>query len=548
MLSRALRFEADGAISGYRHPNEARWRLEAGALHLLNLQGQSSCVLIFAGRRDGLVSLAGPFIDPSQPELATGATHILDEKPASHRRAAASFDLFDTLVARRCFDPLEIFRAVEANSGVKDFARLRHAVEMAMFGRRLYGLDDVYAQLAAATGWSETTIQKLKIMELAEEWDNLFPIGEIVALVEPRDLIVSDMYLPQAFVRRIVEEKCGLVGRAIHLSNYGKHLGVIWPLLLADTEIVRHYGDNPHADIASPKRFGVEAQHVTVSQWSPGERILLDLGLRPYAQAVREARLRAYDADPIRQGVAAVQLRLNLPLLIIGGLYCLARARAIEADTLLMCSRDCNLLAPLVERIAQRAPHAPRVRYIRASRKLFLSGSVEYEAYFQRQMGARNCLIDLVGTGQSPAHFLRATGLGERVTPLLLVGEPQIDAFDGVRVESLTKHAFIPVRLALEALNMSLDGTAMAGRFADYALEIVTAPCEFSAGAQSLIAAMRAAFLGAVEIIGETVQSPTPNSLSVETLRAAADAVLELTPIHFDAIRPVVDEVLLNLQ
>ncbi len=547
VLSRALRFEVDGAIAGYSHANETRWSIQDGQLYILTESGQPSCILT-AGVRDGRVSLSGPFINPAEPSVPTDTTHYIEEKVVDPEIEVMTFDLFDTLVARRCFDPLDIFHAVERKSGVVGFARARHEVEMRMFGRRLYGFDDIYAQLLVETSWGEKLVQKLKMMELAEEWDNLFPIGETVALVRPRDLIISDMYLPFDFVRKIVDEKCGLQGRPIHLSNYGKHFGVIWPILLPNHEIVRHFGDNPHADVVSPGRHGIQSQHVTISQWLHGERVLLELGLRPYAQAIREARLRAYDDDPKLRAVQAAQLQINLPLLTIGSLYLAAKSQEWDADTLLMCSRDCNLWEPLLRVLLQRSARSPRVRYIRTSRKLFYSASAEYEAYFQFHMGERNYLVDLVGTGQSPSRFLQTLGDFERVRPLLLVGEPAIDQFEGRTVESLTKQEFVPVRLILEALNLSLDGTATSAVFANHAIEILQAPNEFSPTVKDSIAAMRRAFLGAVDVISETTQAPIPENLSVATLQQAADAIFALIPHHFEGVRPIVDEVLHNLK
>lgn len=547
VLSRSLRFEPNGKISGYSHPNEAAWTIENGELHILGVDNRATCILTPCEIRDGLVSLAGPFIDASPASTPIQHMHYI-EVSANGPTKIATFDLFDTLVARRCYDPLLIFQAIEEKSGIHEFAKLRHDIEMAMFGRQLYGFDDIYLRLQEATGWTETVASRLKMLELAEEWDNLYPIAEIVALVGPSDIIVSDMYLPHEFVRRIVEEKCGLRGRRLLLSNYGKHLGVIWPKLLTEHEITKHYGDNPHADVASPNRFGIEAQHVKVSRWTRGEQILVDIGLRRYAQAVRQARLSHFSADPGVRGVEAAQLDFNLPLLIIGSLYVLAMARSWQADRVLMCARDCNLWAPLLRVMARGSASSPSVRYIRASRKLFNSDSPQYQAYCFSQFGARNLLVDVVGTGQSPARFVRTLSLEGRVKPALLVGEPEIDEFDGVKVESLTKQPFVPGRLVLEALNTSLDGTATAAKFVNYAIEIETGANEFSPAVQYLVGAMREAVGRAVEIIQQAPDLRVPDSIDSQTLSEAADAVLALLPNHWDAINPIVTEQLQHLQ
>ena len=319
VLSRTMRFAPDGTIAGYSHPNESFWAVVGGDLQIMNAARQTTCILSFSGEHDGWVSLTGAFIDVEGP-AATQSLHHVEEKRPGAVPSIASFDLFDTLVARRCHEPTTIFLAVERKSGVADFAHLRHTFEMRLFGKRLYGLDDVYAALSAELGWSPQLVAKLKMLELMEEWDNLFPIAEVVSRFGPNDIVISDMYLPFDFIKKIVEEKCGLRGRTIILSNYGKHLGVVWPQLLTQCEITRHYGDNVHADIASPSRFGIPTEHVAVSSWSQGERVLIDIGLRDCAIAIREARLRG-EADAAARGVRAAQLEMNLPLLVVASYF-----------------------------------------------------------------------------------------------------------------------------------------------------------------------------------------------------------------------------------
>jgi hypothetical protein len=343
VLSRAMRFAPDGTIAGYSHANESFWDVVDGALHILNAARQPTCIFSPSGASDGAVSLSGAFINVERPDLASGSVHHVEEKRPGVVPRIASFDLFDTLVARKCQEPTAIFQAVERKSGVAQFAHLRHTFEMRLFGRALYGLDDVYAALSAELGWSPELVAKLKMLELMEEWDNLFPIAEVVARFGPNDIVISDMYLPYDFIRKIVEEKCGLRGKTIILSNYGKHLGVVWPQLLTQCEITRHYGDNVHADIASPARFGIPTEHISVSNWSHGERVLIDIGLRPCAEAIREARLRG-DADAAGRGVRAAQLEMNLPLLVIGSYFLFQAAEDFGADRLLLCARDCSLL------------------------------------------------------------------------------------------------------------------------------------------------------------------------------------------------------------
>jgi hypothetical protein len=539
LFSRGFVFEPDGAISGYEHPNEVRWRLDDGRLEVLNFEGKPSCILNGYQVGDNVKTLRGPFINADRPQPETQVVHVFDENPDDGREIVSTFDLFDTLVARRCYDPTEIFAIVERQSGVSGFAKRRRQVEMAMFGRRLYTFDDIYAQLAAEEGWAERQRSVLQMMELTAEWDNLYAIRETVAKVRRRDLIISDMYLPADFIRKVAAEKCGLTGNAVVVSNYGKHLGVVWPHLLQRYNIFRHFGDNPHADIVSPKQHGIEGRYISTAQWSAAEKILIECGLRPFAQALRETRLTSFDVNPWLRAAQVAQTEFNLPFLLICSVFLLLKAREKQADTLLLCARDCNLLLPILTAIARHEPTARRIHYIAASRKVFYSGQPEYEAYFRSMMGRQNLLIDIVGTGQSLCHFIHSLGEDARVTPMPLVGDPQVEGFGGIKLECLTKQPFSPVRMALEAFNMSLDGTALSCRFDNYQLQVSRAENEFNPHLRQVIMAMKAV---ANTLVGTLVNGcywVAPDDLDKSALETAAEKLLSLVPQHMALVHPI---------
>ena len=58
-----------------------------------------------------------------------------------------TFDIFDTLIARRCIDPALVFEIVERKVGRPGFARARRQAEKVV-SERDYTLDDIYAELA----------------------------------------------------------------------------------------------------------------------------------------------------------------------------------------------------------------------------------------------------------------------------------------------------------------------------------------------------------------------------------------------------------------
>ncbi len=526
----AIRFDPNGRIGGYRNSNETSWRFSDGRLTILRDDGVPSCIATPIRNEAGTVSFVGKFL------LATGnVVHRFEENPADNGPPAVfSFDLFDTLVARRCYDPISIFHAVEAKSGCTGFARARKELESKLWQAGDYAFDDIYTELAAATNWSEATLRHLRMLELAEEWENLFPIRETVSRVRRGDLVVSDMYLPLGFVRRVVEKKCGLEGCLIHLSSHGKHRGEIWTRIRSTHRIMRHYGDNQHGDIESARRANLTTEHVTISRWTRGEQILVDTGLAAIARIVREARLSSFDADPAVRRAQLAQFELNIPLLIVASLYALQRAAELQSDTLLMCSRDCNLWLSLMKWLAARSAGTPAIRYFVASRVLLLSDSPEYSAYFSQMRGRRTMLLDVSGTGRSPAYFLGKFDNHADTSVLLLTGTTQAadnfvtnmaPASADVQIEILSEQRH-EVRLAIESLNMSLEGRAHQIEFTGHSFEVQHQPNEFGPVAQKVITAMRTAFLNTMQQLAEAHLPKLPGHIQVEALRSAANSLI----------------------
>ena len=123
-----------------------------------------------------------------------------------------SFDIFDTLLLRPLLDPQDVWRMVEETSGAKDFAEARRTVDARTYAAATKRggettLDEAYALIPA---WA-----CMKDKELAYEDQLLVPNPEVVALwrkageLGKKRVIVSDMYLPAVFVKKLLLDRCG---------------------------------------------------------------------------------------------------------------------------------------------------------------------------------------------------------------------------------------------------------------------------------------------------------------------------------------------------
>jgi hypothetical protein len=322
-----------------------------------------------------------------------------------------SFDIFDTLLARRCVNPREIFRAVEAAAGHAGFTEMRVRAEAAVHARGEYDLDAIYAEMMAQGLLGEPAATRLKAAELAEEYDNLIPIRQHIREVMPGDLLISDMYLPRPFVERLVRDRCGLHFNPLYLSSHGKRSGRAWEDLTKILSISEHLGDNLHSDIAMSERFGVKARHTDVSKPTPAEVLIAQLGFQDLALATREARLALWSDDPQELALGRAQIGLNFPLLYCCALLLMDLALRRGWKTLLFSSRDCFMLFTLFQHLAERMDVGIEAKYFFTSRLARVTSSISYMRYFDSLCGDKEtAVVDICGTGWSLTRLFEAAG------------------------------------------------------------------------------------------------------------------------------------------
>ncbi len=329
-----------------------------------------------------------------------------------------SFDIFDTLLARHCVEPRNIFAAVEKKSNCSGFAELRIRSEASIYTQGEYTLDDIYRCMITEGGLSEEASIALKALELEEESVNLIPIAQHITEVQPGDILVSDMYLPQTFVARVVREKCGLHTNPIYLSSHGKSTGAAWDILSRHFRILSHTGDNAHSDIKMCESRGIPARHTTVASMTEHERAIESLGYHGLARAIREARLAFWDADPEILRAGRAQIEINFPVLFLTALRILSLARSDGYRNILFSSRDCYLLFLVFQSLVQRLGDNVLFEYFLTSRIVRATPSHAYLGYLNHlSRGRKTLIVDLCGTGWSLTRLLE------------IAGRPDIDIF-----------------------------------------------------------------------------------------------------------------------
>lgn len=424
-----------------------------------------------------------------------------------------SFDVFDTLIARRCLEPWQVFEQVGARIGVPGFLQARLAAETQLAGRD-YTLDDIYDVLA--TLWTLTPDQAaaIRAIEVAIEIENVVPVAENLGQVQHGDLLISDMYLSEATIRDLLqaaglEKRVGLV-----VSTRGKREGRVWPRIAEHMSITRHLGDDALADVEMPTRFGVPSARTVLASPSPVEAWLMQAAPRVLGLLVREARLRSTHEEPVMRGLQRIQLELNLPILLLSTVQLLRVAREIEADRLLFCSRDCDLWLELFRALPGGHAASIEADYFYTSRIARLRASPDYLDYARERIGARGLLVDACGTGWSASHLLRSLGRMDahaffihRCAPLDLY-ERSHPTPPGCTIHSVIHpHRPIP-NVGIEMINTAEHGSVIdVRRVAGTAVPVLGEGYE-SATVRRAIAMQRRTFLAALPLLARHDLSP----------------------------------------
>ncbi|MDB6022892.1 MAG: hypothetical protein JWQ04_2749, partial [Pedosphaera sp.] len=296
-----------------------------------------------------------------------------------------SFDVFDTVIARRCGAPATIFRIVGEKLVQRNllainppaFQTLRVQAEKRSHrhkGNREITLAEIYAELNSFWLRPQGVVEQMIACELETESENLFAIPGALALVQAvrktgrRLVFTSDMYLPEAFLRQTLAKE-GLMQKKETLyvsSRWGvsKADGGLYRVLLEQEKMrpsqVVHVGDSCVVDFEKARKLGIKAVHS-------------DRGsLNRYETRLAEAEERSSERIPVMAGISRM-VRLELdglgeqqvaarlgasvagPLLTQYALWVLRTARSRGVKRLYFLARDgealmrlCEILAPVM--------------------------------------------------------------------------------------------------------------------------------------------------------------------------------------------------------
>lgn len=194
-----------------------------------------------------------------------------------------SFDVFDTVITRTVLRPKDVFHLMRQRLEAQH-AQLPRPLLECFWGARVWSeflarrrsgteditLSQIYGTLAGEFRLDRSGQDLLVSAELVVESEVLVPIDGAVKLVAAARrgapvVFISDMYLPSAFIRGILE-RCGLLvaGDRLYVSGevgITKGSGGLFRHVLDDLKIqpgqLVHCGDNPVADRLVPSSLDI---------------------------------------------------------------------------------------------------------------------------------------------------------------------------------------------------------------------------------------------------------------------------------------------------
>ncbi|WP_278963155.1 hypothetical protein [Alistipes senegalensis] len=205
----------------------------------------------------------------------------------------ASFDIFDTVLVRKCGHPRNIFYLSakklypDTASRREDFFLWRCRAEQEAVSRirsKNPTLADIYDDSALA-GFSEYSPEELMFAEKQTEKENLVVNPTVKALIEQkrdegfRICFISDMYLDSRFLADILRASgCLQEDEPIFVScehAAGKSEGKLFDTVRQAFRPAtwQHFGDNLHSDVKIPRKKGITATPVD-TRFTPIEQHL----------------------------------------------------------------------------------------------------------------------------------------------------------------------------------------------------------------------------------------------------------------------------------
>ena len=305
-----------------------------------------------------------------------------------------SWDIFDTLIGRRCGTANRLFEIMGEILGDPDFVRKRKAAERFYQDQFVeYSLMDIYEKYVEMFD-THYLYPELEKIEWGLELINVFPIKRNAVMLKDEDILVSDMYLSENQLRDLLAMAGIHWDGPIYVSCYGKHKGTIWPIVKSSHNFQQHIGDNGYSDVQEPKRHGIRGTWADTTH-NPFENKIAEVNFR-LADWMRSVRLEHFTVAEEQNNLRFMQAQYNLPFLWAAAHHLEQVRQNLRVENLLFMSRDGQIFQKVYEHLYPERVNMNEYIYI--SRECLRGDSKSYFNYLNKRLTKQAMLVDLASS------------------------------------------------------------------------------------------------------------------------------------------------------
>lgn len=303
----------------------------------------------------------------------------------------ASFDIFDTVLLRKCGKPANIFyllahRLYPGDEGKREcFVTWRHNAERNA-SHHTKGRETTIADIYTNNGeenFHEYTRKELIDAEKQIEGENLIANPAIKATIEQcraggkEICFISDMYLDSEFLTSVLRREGCLAGKEkVYVSceeGARKSTGALFDKVrsLLNPAEWEHYGDHPVSDVKRARERGIKA-HLVNTAFTESEKELSQTGRRfCYELSCLAGLQRAARITQGNNAYTALAADFVAPAYIPYVRFIFEKAEELGIKRLYFLSRDSYILQKIAEQMQGEFPDI-ELKYLFVSRKALL--------------------------------------------------------------------------------------------------------------------------------------------------------------------------------
>lgn len=288
-----------------------------------------------------------------------------------------SFDIFDTCLVRKCGAPENVFDILSykafkhsvPESVRQAFVVERKNAEIKAFNNFL-SLEQIYAAFSLAHIDLRSKNELIKL-ELETEMQVLSPVGSMRTHIERlrekghQIIFISDMYLPEEFIRQILEETSFFMPNDhIYVSGTRgawKYSGELFKVIHKELGISynkwHHTGDNRQSDKKIPDHLGIHTKIIN-HRFSPGQQIMFDIPCLSYNwPGIMAGLSKAILLEEINQQPHKyLFVDICLPFFVSYTIRILQQCKKDQIKKLYFCARDAYILYKIAQRLQDSFP------------------------------------------------------------------------------------------------------------------------------------------------------------------------------------------------